>query len=144
LPSPWFSGILPASEGGIGVGWLGATILSAAALAVVVWLGVEIHRYFRGRSVISGKQLILRSVVAALVMGLVAMMLWGAFYPWRSDQALTQLTYWSAALALALVVVILAMRDWRILLREKHLRQADLYRQLDEEIGAQSKAKKDG
>ena len=126
------------------MGWLGATILSAAALAVVVWLGVEIHRYFRGRSVISGKQLILRSVVAALVMGLVAMMLWGAFYPWRSDQALTQLTYWSAALALALVVVILAMRDWRILLREKHLRQADLYRQLDEEIVAQSKAKKDG
>jgi hypothetical protein len=33
------------------------------------------------------------------------------------------------------VIVVLAFRDWRMLIRERHVRRAELYRQMDEELG---------
>ena len=115
--------------------WWSLTGLLLAALAVLVWLAVEIHRYFRGRTVISGKQLVLRAVAAVLLMVVVALMVWGAYYPWKAEDALKQLGFWTLCLALTFLVIILTLRDWRLLIRERHLRRAELYRRMDEELG---------
>jgi len=117
------------------VPWWGLTSLLLATLAVLVWLAVEIHRYFRGRAVIGAKQLVLRGVVAALLMTVVSMMVWGAYRPWKAEEAWLQLGYWTLALVLVFVIVVLTFRDWRMLIRERHLRRADLYRKMDEELG---------
>jgi hypothetical protein len=109
--------------------------LLLATLAVLVWLTVEIHRYFRGRAVIGARQLVLRGVVAALLMIVVSMMIWGAYHPWKAEEAWLQLGYWTLALVLVFVIVVLTFRDWRMLIRERHLRRADLYRKMDEELG---------
>lgn len=113
--------------------------LLLATVAVLAWLAVEIHRYFRGRSVIGARQLILRAVVAVLLVVVVAMMVWGAYYPWRPEQAWAQLGYWTVALALVFAIVALTFRDWRMVVRERHLRRAELYRQMDEELGRRGK-----
>jgi cell division protein FtsW (lipid II flippase) len=115
--------------------WWSLTALLLATLSVLVWLAVEIHRYFTGRAVIGGKQLVLRSVVAALLMVVVAMMVWGAYRPWKAEEAWWQLGYWTLALVLVFVIVVLTFRDWRMLIRERHLRRAELYRKMDEELG---------
>jgi len=109
--------------------------LLLATLAVLAWLAVEIHRYFRGRSVVGAKQLVLRAVVAALLMAVVSMMVWGAYYPWTFEQRWQQLGFWTLALVLVFVIVVLTFRDWRMLIRERHLRRADLYRKMDDELG---------
>ena len=114
--------------------WQGLIGLLLATLAVLVWLAVEIHRYFRGRSVIGGRQLVLRGVVAAMLMVVVAMMVWGAYYPWTSEQQWKQLGFWTLTLVLVFAIVVLTFRDWRMLIRERHLRRAELYRKMDEEF----------
>jgi hypothetical protein len=116
------------------VPWWSLTGLLLATLAVLVWLAVEIHRYFRGRSVLSGKQLLLRGIVALMLMGVVTMMVWGAYYPWKPEQQWEQLGFWTLTLVLVLVIVILTFRDWRMLVRERHLRRAELFRKIDEEL----------
>ncbi|MBM3501092.1 MAG: hypothetical protein FJX74_20770 [Armatimonadetes bacterium] len=115
--------------------WWNLTGLLLAALAVLVWLAVEVHRYFRGRSVLSGKQLLLRGIVALLLTGVVSMIIWGAYYPWAAEQQWQQLGFWTLALVLVFVIVVLTFRDWRMLIRERHLRRAELYRQMDAELG---------
>ncbi|MGQ9730602.1 MAG: hypothetical protein ACUVX8_04940 [Candidatus Zipacnadales bacterium] len=115
--------------------WWQLTGLLLAVLAVLVWFVVELHRYFRGRSAIRGKQLLLRGVVAVLLMIVAAMMIYGAYYPWESKDALKQLGYWTIPLLLMCVVFLLIIRDWRMLIRERHLQRAELYRQMDRELG---------
>ena len=115
--------------------WWKLTGLLLAVLAVLLWLAVEVHRFFRGRSVISGVHLALRGLVAVLLMTVVGMMIWGAYYPWTKEQAWHQLGYWTVCLALVFVVMLLTMRDWRMVVRERHLKRAELYRKMDEELG---------
>jgi len=116
------------------VDWPSLTGLLLAVLAVLVWFVVEVHRYFRGRSVLGARQLVLRGVVALLLMGVAGMLIWGAYYPWTFEQRWQQLGFWTATLVLVFVIVVLAFRDWRMLIRERHLRRAELYRQMDEEF----------
>ncbi len=123
--------------------WAGVMALLGALLVVLSWAAVECHRYFRGRHVIGGKQLAWRMVVALLLAAVVAMILWGSFYRWKS--ASSELLYWSGCLLLMLVVMLLTIKDWRTIIREQHLRRAQLYQQMQEELGSlkPEQAKKD-
>jgi hypothetical protein len=113
----------------------GAVVPLLGALAVVVgWAVVECLRYFRGRHLIGGRQLAWRMVVAGLIVAVVMMIVWGSFHRW-GDPA-TELLYWSGCLALMLLVMLLTIKDWRMILREQHLRRAQLYQRMDEESRA--------
>ncbi|HJN16433.1 MAG TPA: hypothetical protein QGH10_13100 [Armatimonadota bacterium] len=114
--------------------WLSVVFLMAAAVAVWSWFAVEVYRFSRGKSLISGKHLALRGVIAALVLIVVLMIMWGGYRPWDKDDAKLLLTYGAACLAVGISILILALHDWRMVMREKHLKQADLYRRLDSEI----------
>ena len=116
--------------------WATVVFLMAAAVSVMSWLAVEIYRFARGRSVISGGHLALRAVNAALVLGVVIMIMYGAYYPWPGgrDGAARELLYWSTCLAVVVLVILLTWRDWKMLLKLRHLQSADLYRRMDEEL----------
>jgi len=114
------------------VHWVTAAGLLGALVVVISWLGVEWYRFWRGRGVISGRQLALRTTLATLIAAVVGMIFWGSYHPWQDPVA--ALTYWSGCLALLVLTILLALRDWRMLLREQHLRRAQLYRRMDEEL----------
>jgi hypothetical protein len=116
------------------VHWVTVTGLLAAVVVVVSWLGVEWYRFWRGRGLISGRQLALRTLMAALIAAVVGMIFWGSYHPWQ-DPVLA-LAYWAVCLALLVLIVILTLRDWRMLIREQHLRRAQLYRRMDEELSS--------
>jgi len=125
------------------VHWAGVTALLGALLVVLSWAAAECHRYFRGRHVIGGKQLAWRMIVALLMAVVVAMILWGSFYRWPS--AASELLYWSGCLILMLVVMLVTVKDWRTILRDQHLRRAQLYQRMQDELGSPrpGEAKKD-
>jgi len=118
------------------VHWLSVVLLMAAAIAVWSWLAVEVYRSARGKSLISGKHLALRGVIAALVLVVVLMIMYGQNNPWPEgrDGTRQELAYWAGCLAVVMLIIILTLRDWRMILREKHLKQADIYRRIDSEI----------
>jgi hypothetical protein len=126
------------------VHWPAVTALLGALLVIFSWVAVECHRYFRGRHLISGGQLAGRVIVAMLIAGVVAMILWGSFYRWRNPAH--ELLFWSGCLVLMLLVMLLTLRDWRLLLREQHLRRAQLYQRMQEELGSlkSDDSRKDG
>jgi small-conductance mechanosensitive channel len=125
------------------VHWAGVTVLLGALLVVLSWAAVECHRYFRGWHVIGAKQLAWRVIVAVLMAAVVAMILWGSFYRWKS--ATSEFLYWSGCLLLMLVVMLITIKDWRAILREQHLRRAQLYQRMQDELGSlkPEQAKKD-
>ena len=114
--------------------WVRVTGLLAALVVVVSWLGVEWYRFWRGRGVIGGRQLALRTVMATLIAAVVAMIFWGSWHPWQDPAK--ALVYLAACLALLLLIIILTLRDWRMIIREQHLRRAQLYRRMDEELSS--------
>jgi uncharacterized membrane protein YjgN (DUF898 family) len=116
------------------VHWGAVTALLGALLVVLSWAAVECHRYFRGRHVIGGKQLAWRMTIAVLIAVVVAMIMWGSFYRWTS--AAHELLYWSVCLALMVLVILLTMKDWRMVLKEQHLRRAQLYQKMQDELGS--------
>jgi hypothetical protein len=127
--------ILPSGKGDPRiVHWVTVTGLLAAVVAVVSWLGVEWYRFWRGRGFISSRQLALRTVMATLIGAVVGMIFWGSYHSWQDP--LAALTYWSACLALLIAIILLTLRDWRMLMREQHLRRAQLYRRMDEELNS--------
>ncbi len=123
--------------------WVTAAGLLGALVVVVSWLGVEWYRFWRGRGFISGRQLALRTVLATLIAAVVGMIFWGSYHPWKDPVA--ALAYWSGCLALLVLTILLTLRDWRMLIREQHLRRAQLYRRMDEELDslAQRRREKD-
>ena len=112
--------------------WPVIVFLGAAVIAVWSWFAVEVYRFSRGKSFITGKQLGLRGAIAVLVLVVAGAIIWVRLKQW--DDTLNELTAWAGCLAIILVIIILTMRDWRLVLREKHLKQADLYRRLDSEM----------
>ena len=116
--------------------------MMVAAVSVLSWLAVEVYRFARGKSFISGGHLALRAVNAALVLGVVTMIMYGGYRTWPGgrDGAVKELVYWSACLAVVVVILLLTMRDWRWLMKARHLKAADLYRKLDEQFGDTSGA----
>lgn len=127
--------ILPDNKGEAhSVNWPTAAGLLTALVGVVSWLGVEWYRYWRGRGFITARHLALRTVMATLIAVVVGMIFWGSYHAWRSPMGAS--VYWAICLALLIVTILLTFRDWRMILREQHLRRAQLYRRMDEELNS--------
>ena len=120
-------------------------LLLVAACAVAIAAVLQTSEYRRGRSIISRGQLVLRLVTAVLLLLIIAMIFAGAIYPWPDTPVgkVSELGFWSLLIILAIVVVFLAMADLRQLEREKHLRQAAVYRAIQEAHEETSKEGKD-
>lgn len=109
-------------------------LLLVAAVAVMIGVALQVSQYRRGRHIITRGQLITRLITAVLLMLAIGMIFYGVTRPWpvTPQGALAQLLYWSALMAVVIVVVLLALADLRKLERQRHLRQAELYRAIQE------------
>jgi len=107
-----------------------AVLLGAAAVVIIVAVLVEVNKYFRGRSIISRRQLILRVVMGGLILLILGLSFYGlAFLP-QSAEPLTELIFWLVVLVIAVVVVILALADLRRVRATQHRARAELYQRL--------------
>jgi uncharacterized membrane protein YfcA len=105
-------------------------LLMVAAVAIATGAALQIFQYLRGRHIITRRQLVLRLVTAALLLGIIAMIFFGALYNWPNP--LSELVFWLAVTLLAILVIVLALFDLRQLERRRHLEQAALYRAIQE------------
>jgi hypothetical protein len=103
-------------------------LLLVAAVAVIIGAVVQVLLFRRGQQIITRGQLVMRLVTAALLVFTIGLIFLGVLYPWPT--ALAELGFWTVLTCLAAVVIFLAANDLRQVERQKHLRQADLYRGL--------------
>ena len=102
--------------------------LIIAAIAIITGAVLQVLQYRRGQHVISKRQLVMRLVTAALLLTIIVLIFWAALYPWPSP--LAALVFWTALTLVAILVIFIALADLRQVEREKHLRQAELYRSI--------------
>ena len=105
-------------------------LLLVAAIAVIIGAVLQLLQYRRGRHIITRGQLALRLLAAALIVSIIGMIFFGSVYPWPNP--LVELLFWSVLTLLAMAVIFVAMADLRMLERQRHLRQAELYRAIQE------------
>lgn len=101
-------------------------VLLIAAVAVIIGAVVQVLLYRRGQHIITPGQLALRLVTAALLVFIIGLIFMGTLHDWPTP--LAELGFWSALTVMAVVVIFLAAMDLRQVERQRHLRQADLYR----------------
>lgn len=102
--------------------------LIIAAIAIITGAVLQVLQYRRGQHVISKRQLVMRLVTAALLLTIIVLIFWAALYQWPSP--LAALIFWTALTLVAILVIFIALADLRQVEREKHLRQAELYRSI--------------
>lgn len=106
-------------------------LLSIAAVAVVIAALVEVSRYFRGQTIISGRQLLLRLVMAALLLAIIGLGFWGKVYLSGETPNPTMV---AVAVGLGIVmivaVVVLAILDLRQVMAAQQRARAELYQRL--------------
>ncbi len=107
-------------------------LLAIAALGIVIAVLVELSKYFRGRSIISGRQLVLRLIMAVLLLAIVGLSFWGVIYFRGSPQPLTMVVFGFVLVLLAVVVMILAVIDLRQVRATHHRARAELYQRMAE------------
>lgn len=118
-------------------------LLLVAACAVVIGAVLQVLQYRRGRHIISRAQLVWRLITAVLLVTIIALIFVGAVYPWPGP--LAELTFWSVLIVLGIIVIFLAMHDLRLVERQRHIRQAELYRAMQDlqDLTARDKKKED-
>ncbi len=109
-----------------------AVLLAVAALGIIIAAVVELSKYFRGQSIISRQQLILRLIMAVLLLAIVGLSLWGMVYFQANPQPLTVAVFGFALVLLAVAVMVLAVVDLRQVRATQHRARAELYQRLAE------------
>lgn len=110
--------------------YLAGVLLMVAAVAIAIGAVLQISQYLRGRHIITRGQLILRLVTAALLLGIIGMIFFGALFHWPTP--LSELLFWLALTLLAVLVILLAASDLRQLERRRHIEQAAIYRAIQD------------
>jgi hypothetical protein len=103
-------------------------LLLVGALAILTAVTLQVLQYRRGVHIITRGQLVLRLVTAALVLGVIGLIFFGVLHPWSGP--LQELEFWMVLTVVAVIVIFLALADLRILERQRHIHQAQLYRQM--------------
>ncbi len=109
-----------------------AVLLAVAAIAIIIAAVVEVSKYFRGQSIISRQQLILRLIMAVLLLAIVGLSLWGMAYFQANPQPLTVAVFGFALVLLAVAVMVLAVVDLHQVRATHHRARAELYQRLAE------------
>ena len=107
-----------------------AVLLAVAAIGIIIAALVEVSKYFRGQSIISGRQLGLRVVMAVLLLAIVALGLWGMVYFQRRPEPFAVVVFGLALVLLAGAVMGLAGGDRRQVRATHHRARAELYQRL--------------
>ena len=102
-------------------------LLAIAAAGIGIAVLVQFSQYFRGRQLISGRQMILRMVMAVLLLGVIGLSFFGAVYFRIHQQLVPELVFWSVLVLMAAVVMILAVLDLRKVRRTHHQVRAELH-----------------
>ncbi len=106
-------------------------LLSIAAVTVIIAALVEISRYFRGQTIISGRQLLLRLVMAVLLLAIIGLGFGGKVYLSGANQEPTVLAIGiGLGIVLIVAVVVLALLDLRQVMAAQHRARAELYQRL--------------
>lgn len=103
-------------------------LLLIAAVAILTGAVLQVMQFRRGLQIITGGQLALRLITALVLLSVIGMIFFGFAYRWPGP--LPQLIFWAVLTALAILVILLALLDLRLLERQRHLHQAQLYRLL--------------
>lgn len=117
-------------------------LLLTAALAIITGAVLQLLQYRRGNHIISRGQFVLRMVVAVVLVAIIGMIFFGSVYTWPTPFA--ALTFWSIITFLTVIVILLAMADLRLVDRQKHLQQAEIYRNIQKLQDMQSQSDEDG
>jgi peptidoglycan/LPS O-acetylase OafA/YrhL len=104
-------------------------LLLIAAVAVSVGALLQVLQYRRGVHIITRGQLILRLATAVVLLAIIGLIFFGVTNTWSGP--LPEIMFWSVLTLLAILVVVLALADLRLLERQRHLAQAELYRTLE-------------
>ncbi len=107
-------------------------LLAIAALGIVIAVLVELSKYFRGQSIISGRQLVLRLIMAVLLLAIVGLSLGGMVYFQKNPEPFAVVVFGLVLVLLAVVVMILAVVDLRQVRATHHLARAELYQRMAE------------
>ncbi len=121
-----------------------AVLLAIVAVALIIAVLVELSNYLRGRTIISGRQLLLRLVMAALLLAIIGLGFWAKIYLSGSPDPTVILVGGLGILAIVVVVVVLALLDLHQVRTVQRQAQAQLYQQLADmrrEIDKLTKAK---
>jgi len=114
-------------------------LLFIAAVAVII------AAYFRGQTIISGRQLLLRLVMAVLLLAIIGLGLWGKVYlSGGSSDPMTLAIAVGLAIVMIVAVVVLALLDLRQVMAAQRRARAELYQRLADmrqEIEELTKAK---
>ena len=106
-------------------------LLSIAAVAVIIAALVEVSKYFRGQTIISGRQLLLRLVMAVLLLAIIGLGFWGKIYLSSENRdPMTVATAVGLAIVMIVAVVVLALVDLRQVMAAQHRARAELYERL--------------
>ncbi len=106
-------------------------LLSVAAVAVIIAALVEVSKYVRGQTIVSGCQLVLRLVMAVLLLAIIALGFWGKIYLSGENRDPTALAVGiGLAIVMIVAVVVLALLDVRQLMAAQHRARAELYEHL--------------
>ena len=105
-------------------------LLRVAALAIVVGAILQVLQYRRGVHIIARGQLILRLATAVVLLAIIGLIFFGVTNRWAGP--LQELIFWALLTLLSVLVIFLALADLRILERQKHIAQAQLYRAIQE------------
>lgn len=104
-------------------------ILACMAMAIIIALVQQVVTYSRGREIISRRQFIWRLMVGLLLLVTIGLIFWVPFVVHSGNVGLALVVY-SLLTLLPMVVMVLAWLDLRELQKTKHVRQAELYRNL--------------
>jgi len=106
-------------------------LLFIAAVAVIIAALVDVSKYFRGQTIISGRQLLLRLVMAVLLLGIIGLGLWGKVYlSGETSDPMTLAIAVGLAIVMIVVVVLLALLDLRQVMAAQRQARAELYQRL--------------
>lgn len=110
--------------------YVSGVILACFGMAIIIAMIHQAWIYWRGQSLVSRRQLILRICTGVLLLLTIVMIFYVTINPLHS--ARLALLYWSILTLLPLLSIILAWLDLRELVQMRHQQQAQLYRSLAE------------
>lgn len=127
----------------LNMSYAAGVLLLIAACAIVIGAVLQVLQYRRGRHIITRVQLVWRLTTAVLLVIIIALIFLGVVYPWPDPVA--ELIFWSGLVLLGIIVIFLAMYDLRLVQRQRHIRQAELYRAMQDlqDLTARDKKGKD-
>ena len=100
-------------------------VLTIAGVIILILIALQISEFYRGRSIISARQLGMRVASGLLLLTMLGLIYYGMNHAW--DQPLVELIFWLiVALFLPVMVIIVAIMDLRETSSRAEYRQAVL------------------